>query len=65
MTRDMGMMTFHADILLGCVDICDGPLHVHFRLGVAYIGQYNYWASLTPSWNPFSGTGSIQADDAH
>ena len=40
----------HVDILLGCVDVCDGPLHVHFRLGVAHVGNYNYWALLTPSW---------------
>ena len=40
---------FHVDIVLGCVDICAGPLHVHFRLGVAHVGKYNYWALLTPS----------------
>ena len=38
----------HVDILLGCVDICDGPLHVYFRLRVANVGKYNYWALLTP-----------------
>ena len=51
---DISCMTYdiHVDILLGCVDICDGPLHVHFRLGVAHVGKYNYWALLTPSWDP-------------
>ena len=51
---DISCMTFyiHVDILLGCADICDGPLHVHFRLGVAHVGKYNYWTSLTPSWDP-------------
>ena len=31
---DISCMTYdiHVDILLECVDICDGPLHVHFRL---------------------------------
>ena len=54
MTRDIGMMTYdiHVDFLLGCVDICDGPLYVHFRLGVAQVGNYNYWALFTPSWDP-------------
>ena len=51
---DISCMTYdiHVDILLGCVDICDGPLHVHFRLRVAHVGKYNYWALLTPSWDP-------------
>ena len=55
----------HVDILLGCVDIYDEPLHVHFRLGVAHVGEYNYWTLLTPSWDPLSGTWNIQEDDAH
>ena len=43
---DISCMTYdiHVDILLGCVDACDGPLHVHFRLGVAHVGKHNYWA---------------------
>ena len=28
------------------------PLHVHFRWGVALVGEFNYWALLTPSWDP-------------
>ena len=41
---DISCMTYdiHVDILVGCVDICDGSLHVHFRLGVAHVGKYNY-----------------------
>ena len=54
---DISCMTYdiHVDILLGCEDVCDGPLCVHFRLGVAHVGKYNYWTLLTPSWDsPFS-----------
>ena len=31
MTRDMSMMAYdiHVDILLRCVNVCDGTLHVH------------------------------------
>ena len=64
---DISCMTYdiHVDILLGCVDICDGPLYVHFRFGVAHVGKYNCWALLTPSWDLLSGIGSTQEDDAH
>ena len=51
---DISCMTYdiHVDFLLGCVDICDGPLHVHFMLGVSHIGKYNYWTLFTSSWDP-------------
>ena len=47
---DISYMTYniHVNILVGCVDICDGSLHVHFRLGVSYVVS-NYWALLNPS----------------
>ena len=31
----------------GC---CVVPLHVHFRLGVTLVEEFNYWALLTSSW---------------
>ena len=31
------------------------PLDVHFSLGVALIGEFFYWALLTPLWHPLSG----------
>ena len=34
------------------VDVCVVPLHVHFRWGVALVGEFNYRAFLTPSWDP-------------
>ena len=44
-------------------DVCV-PLHVHFRWGVALVGEFLYWALLTPSWDPLSCTRSVQGDDA-
>ena len=34
------------------VDDCGVPLHAHFRRGVALIGKFDYWALLTPLWDP-------------
>ena len=34
------------------VDNCGVPLHAHFRRGVTIVGKFNYWALLTPSWDP-------------
>ena len=39
-------------------------LHVHFRCGVALVGEFFYLALLTPLWDPLSGTGGVQGDDA-
>ena len=33
------------------------PLHVHFRWRVAIIGEFFYWALLTPLWDPLSVQG--------
>ena len=33
--------------------MCVVPLHVHFRWRVALVGEFNYWALLTLSWDPF------------
>ena len=35
-----------------------------FRRGVALVGEFFYWALLTPSWDPLSGIGGVQGDDA-
>ena len=35
------------------------------RLGVALVGVILYWSLLTSSWDPLSGTRSVQGDDAH
>ena len=34
------------------------------RRGVALIGEIFYWPLLTPLWDPLSGTGGVQGDDA-
>ena len=34
------------------VDDCGVSLHAHFRRGVALVGKFDYWALLTPSWDP-------------
>ena len=58
---DISCMTYdiHVDILLGCVDICDGPLHAHFRWGVALVGNYSTGHCSPRRGIPLSGTGSI------
>ena len=35
------------------------------RWGVALIEDYHYWALLTPSWDPLSGTSQVQTADSH
>ena len=35
-----------------------------FRWRVALVGEIFYWALLTLSWDPLSGTGGVQGDDA-
>ena len=35
------------------------------RWGVALVGDYHYWALLTLSWDPLSGTGQVQTADPH
>ena len=40
------------------------PLLVHFRWGVALVGEFFYWALLTLLWDPLSGTRGVQGDDA-
>ena len=31
------------------VDDCGVPFHAHFRRGVVLVGEFDYWALLTPS----------------
>ena len=35
-----------------------------FRQGVALVEKFFYWALFTSSWDPLSGTWSVQGDDA-
>ena len=34
------------------------------RKGVLTVGKILYWALLTLSWDPLSGTGSVEGDDS-
>ena len=46
--HDMSHSMFELQIVWN-VDVCVVPLHVHFRWGVAFVEEFNYWALLTSS----------------
>ena len=56
----------HVDMCTLHLDVCFivRPLPVHFRWGVAIVGDYHYWALLTPSWDHISGARQLPVDDA-
>ena len=62
--EDISCMTYdiHVDILLACVFVCATIARV-LRWGVTLVGDYHYWALLTPSRNPLSGIGPVHAFD--
>ena len=64
--EDISCMTYdiHVDILLGCVFACE-TIACALRWEVTLVGDYHYWALLTPSWDPLSGTSPVQASDPH
>ena len=41
----------HGYVALGCVFDC-ATIACALRWGVALVGDYHYWALLTPSWDP-------------
>ena len=41
----------HVYVALGCV-FDYATIACALRWGVAFIGDYHYWALLTPSWDP-------------
>ena len=47
----------HVYVALGCV-FNYATIAYALRWGVALVGDYHYWALLTPSWDPLSGTRS-------
>ena len=51
-------------VALGCV-FDYATIACALRWRVALVGDYHYWALLTPSWDPLSGTGQVQAADPH
>ena len=52
----------HVYVTLGCV-FDYATIACALRWGVALVGDYHYWALLTPLWDPFSGTNQVQTDD--
>ena len=64
--EDISCMTYdiHVDILLACVFVCVTIARA-LRWGVILVGNYHYWALLTPSQDPLSGTCLVQASDLH
>ena len=48
----------NVNFLLGmCVLFCEHGIACALRWGVALVGDFLYWALLTPSWEHISGTG--------
>ena len=54
----------HGYVALGCV-FDYATIACALRWGVAFLGDYHYWALLTPLWDPLSGTGQVQTVDPH
>ena len=54
----------HFYVALGCV-FDYATTACALRWGVALVEDYHYWALLTPSWDPLSGTGQVQTVDPH
>ena len=55
----------HGYVALGCV-FDYATIAYALRCGVALVGDYHYWALLTPSWDPpLLGTGQVQTADPH
>ena len=58
--EDISCIDIHVGILLECVFVFT-IIACELRWGVILVGDYYYWALLTLSWDPLSGT---QEDDA-
>ena len=58
--EDISCIGIHVGILLECVFVFM-IIACALRWGVILVGDYYYWALLTLSWDPLSGT---QEDDS-
>ena len=58
--RHLGRHVYDA---LGCV-FDYATIACALRWRVALVGDYHYWALLTPSWVHISGAGQLPVDDA-
>ena len=54
----------HVYVALGCVFDYE-TIACALKWGVALVGDYHYWALLTPSWDPLLDTGQVQTADSH
>ena len=54
----------HVYVALRCV-FDYATIEFALMWGVALVGDYHYWVLLTPSWDPLSGTGQVQAVDPY
>ena len=54
----------HVYVALGCV-FDYAAIACALRWGVALVEDYHYWALLTLSWDPLSGTGQVQTANPH
>ena len=52
----------HVYVALGCVFDC-ATIAYAFKLEVALVGDYHYWALLTSSWDHISSAGQLPEDD--
>ena len=50
--------------ILACV-VCLVCHCIALRWGVTQVGKFYYWALLTPSWDPLSGTEDARGDGTH
>ena len=51
-------------VLLGmCLLLCEHDIACALRWEVALVGIILYWALLTPSWDPLTGTRSTPMND--
>ena len=53
----------HVYVALGCVFDC-ATIACALRCGVALVGDYHYWALLTPSWDHILSSRMLLVDDA-
>ena len=50
---------------LECLFVCLDVIACALRWGIALVGDYHYWALLTPSWDPPFRYSKVQAADPH
>ena len=62
--HEIGYVDIQVDTCMLHLDVCLIVRPCALRWGVALIGDYHYWALLTPSWDHISGAGQLPVDGA-